>query len=176
MTLILYSLALLISFYLLAVICDRYFVDSLDKIANKLKMNSDMAGATFMAVGSSAPELFVAIIALFKPGNEAIGAGTIVGSALFNILVIIGAAAMVKKAVISWQPVIRDVIFYSASIVWLLISFSDGSVSLGESIIFVSLYVVYIFAVLYWRKILPYVDNEKNDDEKEEDIKKPVKG
>jgi len=95
---------------------------------------------------------------------------------LFNILVIIGAAAMVKKAVISWQPVIRDVIFYSASIVWLLISFSDGSVSLGESIIFVSLYVVYIFAVLYWRKILPYVDNEKNDDEKEEEIKKPVKG
>jgi len=165
MILILCSLALLISFYLLAVICDRYFVDSLDKIAKKLKMNSDMAGATFMAIGSSAPELFVAIIALFKPGNEAIGAGTIVGSALFNVLVIIGASAMVKKAVISWQPVIRDVAFYSASIVWLLISFSDGSVDLIESIVFVSLYVVYVFAVLYWRKILPYSDNVKIESE-----------
>ena len=163
MTLIFCSLALLASFYLLAVICDRYFVDSLDKIAKKLKMNSDMAGATFMAVGSSAPELFVAIIALFKPGNEAIGAGTIVGSALFNILVIIGVTAMVKKAVISWQPVIRDVIFYSASIIWLLIAFSDGTVDLMEAIVFVSSYVVYVLAVLYWRKILPYQDNGKDE-------------
>lgn len=161
MTLILFSLVLLASFYLLAVVCDRYFVDSLDKIAKSLKMNSDMAGATFMAVGSSAPELFVAFIALFKPGNEAIGAGTIVGSALFNVLVIIGATAIVKKAVISWQPVIRDVIFYSLSIVWLLISFRDGGVDLFEASIFVALYVLYIIAVLKWRKILPYNDDKK---------------
>lgn len=84
MTLVVSIVLLLISFYLLAVVCDRYFVDSLDRIAKQLKMNSDMAGATFMAIGSSAPELFVSLIALFKPGNEALGAGTIVGSALFN--------------------------------------------------------------------------------------------
>jgi K+-dependent Na+/Ca+ exchanger-like protein len=158
-----YLLVLLVSFYFLAVICDRYFIDSLDRIANKLKMDSDMAGATFMAVGSSAPELFVAFIALFKPGNEAIGAGTIVGSALFNVLVIIGAAAMVKVAVISWQPVIRDVIFYSVSIILLLISFKDGSVDLFEALIFIALYVIYIFAVLKWRKVLPYKDKNRDD-------------
>src|SRR5680860_1690473 len=117
MNLILYSLALLASFYLLAVICDRYFVFSLDKIALKLNMNSDMAGATLMAVGSSAPELFVSIIALFKPGQEALGAGTIVGSALFNVLVIIGASAMVRKAFIAWQPIVRDLSFYTLSII-----------------------------------------------------------
>lgn len=174
MILLLYGVVLLISFYLLAVVCDRYFVNSLDKISEKLKMNSDMAGATFMAAGSSAPELFVALIALFKPGNEAIGAGTIVGSALFNVLVIIGASAMVKKAIISWQPVIRDLIFYSASIIWLLISFRDGSVDLNEALIFVAFYVVYVFAVLYWRKILPYKDNEKNDDAVENNRELPV--
>ena len=99
MFLILHIAILILCFYLLAVVCDRYFISSLDKIALKLKMNSDMAGATLMAVGSSTPELFVALIALFKPGNEAMGAGTIVGSAMFNILVIIGASAMVKKAI-----------------------------------------------------------------------------
>ena len=79
---------MLISFYLLARVCDEYFVESLDKIAKKLKMSSDAAGATLMAVGSSAPELFVAAIALLKPGDHAaLGMGTIVGSALFNILV-----------------------------------------------------------------------------------------
>ena len=120
MSLIFYLLALLVSFYLLAIICDRYFVVSLDKIAIKLKMNSDMAGATLMAVGSSAPEFFVSLMALFRPGNEALGAGTIVGSALFNILVIIGASAIVRKAFIAWQPIIRDTIFYSLSILLLL--------------------------------------------------------
>lgn len=157
-----YSLILLASFYLLALVCDRYFVQSLDKIAEKLKMNSDMAGATLMAVGSSAPELFVSIIALFKPGNESLGAGTIVGSALFNILVIIGASAMVRKAFIAWQPIIRDLSFYSLSIIWLIISFWDGKITLTESAIFLLLYVIYVFAVMKWKKIFPYKDEGKD--------------
>jgi len=168
MVLLIHSLILLASFYFLAVICDRYFVKSLDKIADKLKMSSDMAGATLMAIGSSAPELFVSFIALFKPGNEAIGAGTIVGSAIFNILVIIGAVAIIKKAIISWQPIIRDVLFYSISIILLLIFFRDGSVNLTEASIFVGLYVLYIIAIIKWKKILPYTDNNKNNNSKDE--------
>lgn len=159
MTLIGSFLALLISFYLLARVCDEYFIESLDKIAKKLKMSSDVAGATLMAVGSSAPELFVAVIALLKPGNHAaLGMGTIVGSAIFNVLVIIGAAAIVKKAVLSWQPVIRDTIFYSLSIIMLIIAFRDGQIDLGEAGIFVILYLVYVVAVIKWKKILPYKD------------------
>lgn len=169
MILFFYLLVLVLSFYLLAVICDRYFISSLDKIAERLKMNSDMAGATLMAAGSSAPELFVALIALFKPGNEAMGAGTIVGSAVFNILVIIGASAMVKRALISWQPVVRDLAFYSISIILLLVFFHDGNIGIGEALIFVGVYVVYVLAVLNWQKILPYKDNEKIEDLEEEE-------
>lgn len=153
---------LIASFYLLAVVCDRYFVDSLDTISEKLKINSDIAGATLMAVGSSTPELFVSLFALFKPGNEAMGAGTIVGSALFNILVIIGAAAMVKKAFIAWQPVIRDVIFYSLSIIILIFSFKDGVITMTEAGIFLLFYVVYVLAVFKWKKILPYKEESKD--------------
>lgn len=175
MNLVLYLLALLASFYLLAIICDRYFVFSLDKIASKLKMNSDMAGATLMAVGSSAPELFVSFIALFKPGNESMGAGTIVGSAIFNILVIIGASAMVRNAFIAWQPVIRDIIFYSLSIILLIYSFWDGKITLIESISFLALYTVYVIAVLQWRKILPYEDDGKSPvDELRENEEKEI--
>ncbi|MBA3047320.1 calcium/sodium antiporter [Patescibacteria group bacterium] len=152
-------LAMLISFYLLARVCDEYFVESLDKIAKKLKMSSDAAGATLMAIGSSAPELFVAAIALLKPGDHAaLGMGTIVGSALFNILVIVGAAAIVKKAVLSWQPVVRDMMFYSLSIIMLIVAFRDGQVDIKEAGMFIVLYLIYIIAVIKWRKILPYKD------------------
>ena len=63
--------------------------------------------------------LFVALFAVLKPGDhQVIGIGSIVGSAIFNLLVIIGAAALVKKTKLTWQPVVRDLFFYFVA-VWL---------------------------------------------------------
>ncbi len=50
-------------------------------------------GATFMAAGSSAPELFTAILGVFIAKGD-VGTGTIVGSAVFNILFVIGLCAL----------------------------------------------------------------------------------
>ncbi len=155
-------ISLIVAFYLLAIVCDRYFVSSLDSIAHKLKMNSDMAGATFMAIGTSAPELAVSMMALFKPGEEAMGAGTIVGSAIFNILVIIGMSAIVRKAFIAWQPVVRDMLFYAISIILLLFAFRDGQIDLTEAILFIVLYALYVFAVMKWKKLFPYKEESKD--------------
>ena len=180
MALIGFLLALLLSFYLLARIVDGYFVEALDKIANKLKMSSDAAGATLMAVGSSAPELFVAVFAVFRPGDHtAIGVGNIVGSALFNILAITGAAAIVRKSVIAWQPVVRDLFFYAVAILMLLWVFHDGEVDLLDAIIFISIYIVYVVVVVFWRKILKYKDpNEEiiHVEEKKEEKKTGIIG
>ena len=87
---LLYFVSMLAIFYLLAVVCDRYFVESLEIMSKKMKLSDDVAGATLMAVGSSAPEFFTAAMALFAVGHESVGAGTIIGSAIFNILVIVG--------------------------------------------------------------------------------------
>ncbi len=177
--LVLSFLALFVSFYLLAKIVEGYFIGSLDKIASKLKMSSDAAGATLMAVGSSAPELFVAVFAVFRPGESpgahaAIGIGNIVGSALFNILAITGAAAFVRKAVIAWQPVVRDLIFYGIAIGLLLLVFNDGNIKLTDALLFIAVYAVYVIVVVFWRKIVKYSDpNEKIiPEEKHEEIHK----
>ncbi len=159
MEIVLYLAILLVSFYLMAQIVDEYFIDSLDKISSKLGMSSDAAGATLMAVGSSAPELFIAIFSLIKafldPGqeHETIGIGTIVGSALFNILVIIGATGMAKFTKLSWKDLMRDLIFYSISIGLLIWAFHDFKISLPEAVIFLVLYLVYVILVINWHKI-----------------------
>lgn len=49
-------------FWAIAIICDDYFVPALDVICERLNLQSDVAGATFMALGSSAPELFASVI------------------------------------------------------------------------------------------------------------------
>ncbi|MCD4745237.1 MAG: hypothetical protein K8R58_02955, partial [Bacteroidales bacterium] len=161
MALLGYTLLLLISFYLLAFISNKYFISSLVEIAKKLKMSSDAAGATLMAAGSSAPELFIVIIAILKKGSHAeIGIGTIVGSALFNILVIVGSIAIVRKAVLIWKPVLRDLIFYSISVILLLFAFWDNQIDVFEAFIFILFYVIYIITIVKWKKISPDSDTD----------------
>ena len=147
-----YTIVFLISFYLIAKVSDDYFVDSIDEISKKLNLSSDVAGATLMAIGSSAPELFISFIAVFKPGEHSdIGIGTIVGSALFNVLAIIGAVAFIRTAKVLWQPLVRDMLFYSISIGLLLWSFMDGVIDINEASVFLIVYVVYIELCYFWK-------------------------
>ncbi|MBU0648245.1 calcium/sodium antiporter [Patescibacteria group bacterium] len=148
---------LLFSFYALARIVDLFFVETLDIISKRLRLSSDIAGATFMAVGSSAPELFVAVLALFRATEQqSIGAGTIVGSAIFNVLVIVGASGLFKRAILTWQPVIRDLLFYIVTIILVLFTFADGQITIGDALLYVGVYVVYLFSFGIWKKIFPY--------------------
>ncbi|OQY00379.1 MAG: hypothetical protein B6I20_08735 [Bacteroidetes bacterium 4572_117] len=172
--LIVFFIILLLTFYLLAKIVDDYFVDSLDKIASDLKMSSDAAGATLMAIGSSAPELFVALFAVFRPGDHAaIGVGNIVGSALFNILAIIGAAAVIKKALIAWQSVIRDLVFYAISVSLLIFLFNSEKVELIDAVLLLGIYFIYVIVVIYWRRMFNYVDPNEVKQEVEQEKEKP---
>ncbi len=159
-----YILILLACFILLARVVDLYFISSLDKISKDLRLSNDAAGATLMAVGSSAPELFVALFAVIKPGNhQVIGIGSIVGSAIFNLLVIVGAAAYVKKVKLTWQPMVRDLFFYTLSVALLVAFIWDGQLTINETAIFLGVYVLYVVAVVYWRKWLPYADMESTE-------------
>uniref|UniRef100_A0A672FU18 Sodium/calcium exchanger membrane region domain-containing protein n=1 Tax=Salarias fasciatus TaxID=181472 RepID=A0A672FU18_SALFA len=90
---LLHVLCAIYMFYALAIVCDDYFVPSLEKISENLQLSEDVAGATFMAAGSSAPELFTSLIGVFITKGD-VGVGTIVGSAVFNILVIIGLSGI----------------------------------------------------------------------------------
>ena len=150
---------LFFTFYFLAILCDKYFVPALEVLAEKLRMNSEVAGATLMAVGSSAPELFTSLFAVFQSTESlSLGAGTIVGSALFNVLVIVGVSAMymTSKQKLAWQPVIRDMVFYCFAIILLLTFFWDGKVYLWEGLSLVSVYVLYVFMVKNWAKWFKY--------------------
>lgn len=168
MTLLIAAFAILISFYLLAVLTEDFFVPAIDRLAQKLRMSSDASGATLLAAGSSAPEFFTAIIAVFGlagGGDTAdVGTGAIVGSAVFNVLVITGAAALYKAVKLQWQPVIRDMVFYICTILMLLVAFADGKVALYEAVAFVLTYGVYVWTVVKWRQWLKYDDVAVEED------------
>lgn len=90
---VLHCLAAIYAFLGLALACDEYFVPSLQILCDKCNIQEDVAGATFMAAGSSAPELATTIIGVFVAKND-IGLGTIVGSAVFNVLFVPAVCAL----------------------------------------------------------------------------------
>ncbi|KAL6117563.1 uncharacterized protein ACO6RY_15320 [Pungitius sinensis] len=142
---LLHVLAAIYMFHALAIVCEFYFVPSLEKVSENLHLSQDVAGATFMAAGSSAPELFTSLIGVFITKGD-VGVGTIVGSAVFNILVIIGLCGIFSGQPISlsWWPLFRDAVFYILSIVVLITVIYDEKVMWWETIILISMYGIYI--------------------------------
>ncbi|MGF1532601.1 MAG: calcium/sodium antiporter [Bernardetiaceae bacterium] len=147
-------LIILVTFYVMSEVVESHFLDSLDNISNWLKLPPDVAGATLLALGTSAPEISTSLLALFlgENANPAMGVGTIVGSAVFQMLVVIGFAAVVRTCVLDWRPLLRDSIAYTISIGLLLWFMYDGKFTLLESIGFVVAYGLYLFMLFFWTR------------------------
>ncbi|XP_053250886.1 sodium/potassium/calcium exchanger 3 isoform X2 [Podarcis raffonei] len=147
---VLHAFCAVYMFYALAIVCDDFFVPSLEKICERLHLSEDVAGATFMAAGSSAPELFTSVIGVFITKGD-VGVGTIVGSAVFNILCIIGVCGLFAGQIValsSWC-LLRDSMYYTCSVVALILIIYDEKVAWWESLILVLMYAVYILIMKF---------------------------
>ncbi|XP_028286960.1 sodium/potassium/calcium exchanger 1 [Parambassis ranga] len=142
---ILHIIGMIYMFVSLAIVCDEFFVPALGVIIDKLAISDDVAGATFMAAGGSAPELFTSLIGVFIAHSN-VGIGTIVGSAVFNILFVIGMCALFSREVLhlTWWPLFRDVSFYIFGLILLIIFFLDNVILWWESMMLVACYSLYV--------------------------------
>ncbi|XP_036398001.1 sodium/potassium/calcium exchanger 4-like isoform X2 [Megalops cyprinoides] len=161
---LLHILGALYMFLALAIVCDDFFVTSLEKICEKLNLSEDVAGATFMAAGSSAPELFASIIGVFITHGD-VGVGTIVGSAVFNILCIIGVCGIFAGQVVyltRWA-VFRDSLYYTLSVVALIVFIYDEKIMWWESVVLVVMYAGYILIMKFNTSMQRYFTGKKDE-------------
>ena len=135
-------LLLLIGFVLLIKGADL-FVDGSSSIAGILKVPSVIIGLTIVAMGTSAPEAAVSINAGLA-GNSDISLGNIVGSNIFNLLVVIGACAMIFPAKSNEDILKRDLWWNIGVSVLLLLTIMDGNLSRMEGIILLAIFLFYI--------------------------------
>lgn len=163
--LVIHVLVAVFTFLGLAIVCDDYFVSSLDRICEgksflevdatrhlelmfvfvvELKLSPDVAGATFMAAGSSAPELATVVIGVFFAKDD-IGISGVIGSAVFNIMFVISVCALCSGTVLqlNWWPLVRDCAFYAISILVMLVVIFNDVISWVEALIMMLFYVVY---------------------------------
>ena len=113
---------LIIGFFLLIKGAD-IFVDGASSIAKKIGIPSVIVGLTIVSLGTSAPELAVSLISSFN-GNNGIAVGNVLGSNLFNTLVVLGGTAIVAPLLIKKSTIKRD---YIATLVVTILTCGAGS-------------------------------------------------
>eukprot|EP00755_Sulcionema_specki_P009990 Sspe_Gene.45188::Locus_22332_Transcript_1_1_Confidence_1.000_Length_2268::g.45188::m.45188/K13750/SLC24A2, NCKX2; solute carrier family 24 (sodium/potassium/calcium exchanger), member 2 len=147
-----FAAGVLYMFFALAIVCDTYFVPALEGLSEKLNLSEDVSGATFMAAGGSAPEFFTSLLGVFVAKSN-VGFGTIVGSAVFNVLFVIGACSIATYTAaggiggglpLTWWPLLRDSAFYTVDLVILVVFFRDKHIDWYESLILLLCYAAYV--------------------------------
>ena len=175
-----YAVGTLYMFLALAIVCDEFFVPALEEMSGEhhLNLSMDVAGATLMAAGGSAPELFTSFVGTFQQSD--IGIGTIVGSAVFNVLFVIGMCSILSKDVLTltWWPLFRDSSYYALGLLVLSMLagvLSKGEVAWWESLILLCMYFGYVTLMYYNRQLYKKITGktlvlpgEEEEEEEEE--------
>ena len=127
-------------------------------MSERYSITEDVAGATFMAAGGSAPEFFTSLMGVTVSKND-VGFGTIVGSAVFNVLFVIGVCGVFANETLqlTWWPLFRDCNYYIISLLILSYFIRDQHVSFTEALGLFCLYIGYVTVMKYNEKCKNFV-------------------
>jgi len=117
-------------------------VDNAVIIATEFGLSEKIIGLTVIAIGTSLPELITSIIAIRK-GHTDIGIGTIIGSNIYNILMIMGVGATLGGVLITSDVYVDYAIMIIFSLS-LLIGLKTGIIKRTMGVILVTGYILYL--------------------------------
>lgn len=143
---------LIIGFFLL-IKGAEIFVDGASSIAKKIGIPSVIVGLTIVSLGTSAPELAVSLISSFN-GNNGIAVGNVLGSNLFNTLVVLGGTAIVAPLIIKKSTIKRDYIttllvtILTCFLIFGLVPKSENMLSRISGIILLVVCIAYMFILV----------------------------
>lgn len=131
---------LLVGFFLLIKGAD-YFVEASSSIAKMLRVPSIIIGLTIVAFGTSAPELAVSTAASLA-GNNDIAVGNVIGSNLFNLLVVLGACGVIRPFAVRLRWDFLASIGVAVAVFAMIVF--DHFVSRTEAFVLLAMFVVFM--------------------------------
>lgn len=118
-------------------------VDSATSIATLFGMSANLVGLTIVAIGTSLPEFVTSIVAI-KKGETEIAIGNVIGSNIFNILLVLGLATFISPITISTLALIDIIFMLCITILLYIFMKKDYSLLKKHGIILVGIYIVYM--------------------------------
>ena len=123
-------------------------VDSASIIAEQLGMSQNLIGLTVVSIGTSLPELVTSLVAT-KKGEMDIAVGNVIGSNIFNLLLIIGASAAISPMNVSILAIYDALFMIITLMVFIAMTSKTEAVTKKQGIILVLIYLGYmIFTIL----------------------------
>ena len=129
------------------VIGGNMVVNSASEIALKLGMSENLVGLTIVALGTSLPEFVTSVMAT-KKGELEIAIGNIIGSNIFNILLILGVASLISPMAIS-VVAICDVMFMVFTVaLFIFLTVKEKELNKKNGILLIMMYIVYLIITI----------------------------
>lgn len=152
------NISLLVLSIITLVFGSERFVESSSKIAKKLGISDLVVGLTIIALGTSAPEIFVAISSVVN-SVESIAIGTIVGSNITNIALIFGVSCFAINQIQN-RFSLESLVPFLLSFVLFIFSLRDLKFSLLESLGFIAIFSYFLIILFKERSSSVYVVSE----------------
>lgn len=116
-------------------------------VASRAGVSQMVIGLTIVAMGTSMPELCVSLVSAIK-GTSDLAVGNVVGSNIFNTLLIAGCSAMVAPVVVRRQTVRKDFPFAVAASALMLLFALDNEISRADSLCLLAGFVIFLVVTL----------------------------
>ncbi|MBS4539337.1 calcium/sodium antiporter [Clostridium sp. D2Q-11] len=162
-----------------------FFVDGASSISKKLKIPPMLIGLTIVAFGTSAPEAAVSINASLNNSNE-IALGNIIGSNVFNILLVVGVASIIKPINIKIKTILKEFPFMILATIVLFILGNDialqgnqlNQLSPGDGLILLCIFGVFLYYLVEMAFLTKEVEieNDSNDIKEQSILKSSIIG
>ena len=142
-----------------------WLVDGASGIARKAGISEFVIGLTIVGFGTSCPELVVSLTGAFK-GLADVSIGNVVGSNIYNTLLILGVTSMIAPMAITRNNKMRDIpLVFGVTLLFILFGLYNKDISRLEGIIFLIVFSAYIW---YCFKFTP---REEDSETKEKQLK-----
>lgn len=120
-----------------------FVVNSATAIATTFGMSNTLIGLTIVAIGTSLPELVTSIVAA-KKGEADLALGNVIGSNIFNILLVLGISSIVHTIKVEFDSIIDTSLLLIVNVVVLAIVLKKkSSIGKGVGVFMILMYVVY---------------------------------
>ena len=120
-----------------------FVVDGASAIAVRLGLSQTLIGLTIIAMGTSLPELVTSIVAARKDEVD-MALGNVIGSNIFNILLVLGVAAAISPVAFAWDNMIDIAVLIVISVITLIFAWTSKELNRKEGIIMLILYAAYM--------------------------------
>lgn len=127
----------------------QLFVDKATAIAHMMGVSDALIGLTIVAIGTSLPELAASLVAARK-GNTAMALGNVIGSNIFNILLVLSSAAVVRPLPFGGVTMFDLATLMVATLLFWIFGWWIGHrvITRAEGALLTTLYIIYIIAVI----------------------------